>query len=183
MVRSAALRAISRHLEVTVATTCEAEAGSIWPRSSIGLPAIFARRAARLGCSSACTASRSAARSSAVMPVAGVRRLVFVDCSGSRSPPDISDIGLDPRRRRGLHTTVACPRSKAEARNNHRHRPILEPRRCRMQTRRGGRPFTTGGCRGHPTRQRARLPCVSRVPLAPPMLPSKNVFADAKNGF
>jgi hypothetical protein len=105
------------------------------------------------------------------MPVAGVRRLVFVDCSGSRSPPDISDIGLDPRRRRGLHTTVACPLSKA--RNNHRHRLILEPRRCRMQTRRGGRPFTTGGCRGHPTRQRARLPCVSWVPLAPLMLPSK----------
>ena len=67
MVRSATLSATSRPLEVAAAIACEAGAGSACPISSIGLPTMLVRRAARPGCSSNWTARRSAARSSGVM--------------------------------------------------------------------------------------------------------------------
>src|SRR5262245_58603623 len=67
MVRSATCNATSRALDVAALIACAAEARSAEPMSSIGLPAMWARRAARLGCSSAATAPRSAARSRSVM--------------------------------------------------------------------------------------------------------------------
>jgi len=68
MVRSAAGSAISSALEVAVVIACEADAGSAYPISSIGLPTMLASRAAKPGCSSKATALRSAARSFSVMP-------------------------------------------------------------------------------------------------------------------
>jgi hypothetical protein len=69
IVRNATFRAISRLLEAAVVIAFEAEAGSTPPMSSIGFPAILARRAARPGCSRDRTALRNAARSSGVMLV------------------------------------------------------------------------------------------------------------------
>src|SRR5215475_1171659 len=67
MLRSATSSAISSALEVAAVIACEAEAGSAYPMSSIGLPTILVSRAARPGCSSEATAFRSAARSSSLM--------------------------------------------------------------------------------------------------------------------
>src|SRR5262249_13461778 len=68
MLRRATSSAISSALEVAGVITCEAEAGSAYPISSIGLPTILVSRAARPGCSSKATALRNAARSPSLMP-------------------------------------------------------------------------------------------------------------------
>src|SRR5262249_19305328 len=68
MLRRATSSAISSALEVAAVITCEAEAGSAYPISSIGLPTILVSRAARPGCSSKATALRNAARSPSLMP-------------------------------------------------------------------------------------------------------------------
>ena len=60
MVRSATASAALRAFVVAAVTALDAVSGSARPNSSIGLPAISARRAASPGCSSAVTAARSA---------------------------------------------------------------------------------------------------------------------------
>ena len=67
MVRSATCNAASKALDVAALIACTAAAGSAEPMSSIGLPAMLPSRAARLGCSSAATALRSAVRSRSLM--------------------------------------------------------------------------------------------------------------------
>ena len=47
MVRSATFKAISRPLDVAVEMAWEADVGRMSPMSSMGLPTIFVRRAAR----------------------------------------------------------------------------------------------------------------------------------------
>jgi hypothetical protein len=64
IVRNATASAALSALVVAAATTFDAEAGSALPNSSMGLPAISPRRAAKPGCSSVATAERSAMLSS-----------------------------------------------------------------------------------------------------------------------
>jgi hypothetical protein len=140
--RSAALRAISRHLEVTCRDNLRSRAGSIWPRSSIGLPAIFAEARSETG---ARALERRPQRCQVFRCHAGRGRSqarVFVACSGSKLPPTsdyqtILGAGEVPHDR-----CVPWTRKRAIT---GRHPLILEPRRCRMQTRWGRRLFTTGG--------------------------------------
>src|SRR5262245_831750 len=67
MVRSAAASANSSALAVAVVIRRDADAGSAVPMSSIGLPSMLVRRAAKPGCSSNSTALCSAAKSASVM--------------------------------------------------------------------------------------------------------------------
>ena len=72
MVRSATRNATSKALDVATLIACAAPAGSAEPMSSIGLPIMLPRRAARLGCSSAATALRSAIKSRSVMAAGSI---------------------------------------------------------------------------------------------------------------
>src|SRR6266545_280796 len=69
MVRSATASAAWSALVVAAATASDAASGSARPTSSIGLPAMLPRRAAKPGCSSVAAAARSALRSSSLIRI------------------------------------------------------------------------------------------------------------------
>jgi hypothetical protein len=68
IVRSATARAALSPFVVAAAIALAAPSGNAFVISSIGLPAMLLRRAAKPGCSSAKTALRNALMSSSVMP-------------------------------------------------------------------------------------------------------------------